>query len=225
MKKLTRILLPTILLAALAFFWWVMFGIVWPYTSGETDLDFLQSKQHIIHLRPYRWSFYLHIFSSLFVLAAGLTQFSGNILQKIPTLHRWVGKIYVAIVLFFSGPAALVMSWYANGGSVAKASFITLSILWWWCTWQGWQFIQNGNVQEHGRWMIRSYALTFSAITLRLMQFGLATFTEISPEMAYKFVAWPSWVLNLAVAEIILAATPWLAWVYGKNHKSYFLKK
>ena len=110
----------------LLLFSWLMFGIIFPYSSGRLDIDFLLTKQHIIHLLHYRWAFYLHIFSSLFVLLAGITQFSGYVLRQWPKLHRSIGKAYVFIILFISGPAAFVMSFYGNGGWLARTSFHTL---------------------------------------------------------------------------------------------------
>lgn len=215
-KTLPRTLLSAALLALLAFFVWVMFLIIWPYTSGRTDIDFLLSKQHIIQFLHYWSAFYLHIFPALLILAAGLTQFSGAILRRTPGLHRWVGRAYAWSILAVCGPAGMVMAWYANGGPVAKTSFVVLSGLWWWCTWVAWRAIRSGDIRRHGAWMVRSYALTLSAITLRLLQYGLTVHTDLDPEMAYRLVAWPSWVLNLAVAEILLRKTPWFAWVYGR---------
>ncbi len=198
-------------LAGVSFFTWVMLRIIWPYTSGRSDIDFLLSKQHIIHLLHYRAAFYLHIFPALLVLAAGLTQFSGSLLRRVPALHRWMGRMYAFSILLVCGPAGMVMAWYANGGPFAQASFLSLSILWWGSTWWAWRAIRAGNIRAHGAWMIRSYALTFSAITLRLMQYGLAMYADLDPETAYRLVAWPSWLLNLLVAEILLARTAWLA--------------
>jgi hypothetical protein len=188
---------------AVAFFSYLMARIVLPYTSGRLDIDFLLSKQHIIHLWHYRAAFYLHIFPALLVLAAGMTQFSSRILAKAPALHRWVGKVYVGSVLLVCGPAGFVMALYSNGGWVARSSFVTLSVLWWLCTWFAWRAIIRGSVSEHKTWMLRSYALTFSAITLRVMQFLLATRTGIDADLAYQVVAWPSWVLNLLALEVV----------------------
>ena len=207
----------TAALSALAFFTWVMASIVWPYTSGRLDIDFLLTKTHIIHLLRYRLAFYLHIFPALLVLAAGLTQFSGAILRRAPGLHRWVGRVYVYSVLGLCGPAGMVMAWYANGGPVAQASFLLLSGLWWWTTWVAYQAIRRGDIRAHGAWMIRSYALTLSAITLRLMQFTLAMYGTLDPETAYRLVAWPSWTLNLLLAEILLRTAPWFRWGYGRE--------
>jgi hypothetical protein len=189
----------------LAFFWYLMWVIVFPYASGRTDIDFLLSKQHVIHLSHYKWAFYLHIFSSLWVLASGLTQFSKTILKKAPAVHRWVGKIYVGIILLVSGPAALVMAIYANGGPMTKASFIMLSVAWWFCTLLGYRAIRARKINSHRAWMVRSYALTLSAITLRLMQYLIAVYSGINPEVSYELVAWPSWLLNWCLAECYLA--------------------
>lgn len=216
-KTLPRLALGALGLALLAFFTWVMFRIIWPYTSGRTDIDFLLTKQHIIHLPHYRGAFYLHIFPALLVLAAGLTQFSGKILQRLPVLHRWVGRVYAFSILLACGPAGMLMAWYANGGPWAQASFLVLSGLWWGCTWVAWRAIRAGDIRRHGAWMLRSYALTLSAITLRLMQFGLASYTDTDPEEAYRLVAWPSWVLNLVIAEVVIRRMGWFSWVYEKK--------
>ncbi len=188
----------------LLLFCWLMFQIIWPYTSGKTDIDFLLTKQHIVHLAHYRWAFYLHIFTSLFVLAAGLTQFSSIILRRRTALHRWVGKMYVFIILFISAPAAFVMSFYGNGGWVARSSFLILSVLWWWFTFRAYQTIRLGDVERHRHFMLRSYALTLSAITLRVLQFFIGKHTDMDPVDAYMFVAWASWVGNLVVAELMV---------------------
>jgi uncharacterized membrane protein len=187
-------------LVALTFFWFLMLRIVLPYSSGRTDIDFLLTKQPYLHLEHYMGAFYLHIFSSLWLLASGLTQFSANILKNKANLHRWVGRIYVVIILFISGPAAIVMSYYANGGPFSRLSFLTLSIFWWYATLRSYLAIRGGNIRAHGDWMIRSYALTLSAVTLRIMQFGF-TFTDIHPFVSYQIIAWPSWLLNWAIAE------------------------
>lgn len=216
-----RRLFPSILfLAGIAFFSWVMFSIIWPYRSGRTDIDFLLTKQHIIHLLHYRAAFYLHIFPALLTLVAGLTQFSGAILQRLPAWHRWVGRAYAFSILLVCGPAGMLMAWYANGGLVTQTSFLLLSGLWWWSTWMAWQAIRRKNIRQHGAWMLRSYALTLSAITLRLMQFGLAMYSDIDPESAYRLVAWPSWVLNLAVAELVIRRSDWFTWIYGKTNRA-----
>ncbi|GAB4493568.1 MAG: hypothetical protein OHK0019_17780 [Saprospiraceae bacterium] len=97
---------------------------------------------------------------------------------------------------------------------------MTLSLLWWGTTWLAYRAIRAGDVRRHGAWMIRSYALTLSAISLRVMQFGLASYSDISPEEAYELVAWPSWVLNFLLAELNFTPQRLVrARVYGRAEK------
>ena len=186
------------------FSFYLMLMIILPYSGGALDIDFLLTKQHIIHLGHYRWAFHLHIFTSLYVLIVGVVQFSAAFLRKWPRLHRFLGQGYVFIILFVSGPAALVMSCYSNGDWTARISFILLSMLWWWFTWQAYQTARHKQFGRHGAYMIRSYALTLSAISLRILQFGISNWWYLDPELQYTIVAWVRWVFNLAVAEILI---------------------
>lgn len=49
--------------------------------------------------------------------------------------------------------------------------------------------------------MIRSFALTLSAITLRCWKVFFANFTDIPPMDRYRLIAWLGWTLNLLIAE------------------------
>ena len=181
----------------------LMVMIVAPYLSWEWDVDFLQTKQHIIHLFHYRTAFYLHIFSSCFILFAGAFLFSKTIIKKYRNLHRWSGKIYVLLLLIISAPTGMIMAFYANGGWPAKISFLILCPLWWYCTYMGYRKIREKKIQEHEKWMIRSYALTLSAISLRFYQMILGN-AGWDPATQYIFVSWISWVGNLLMAELYI---------------------
>lgn len=197
------------------FFTYLMWEIIAPYTSGSLDIDFLLTKQRIIHLWHYRFAFYCHIFSSLVVLAAGITQFSRNFLINLPQIHRFIGKVYVLFILFIAAPSGFVMGFYGNGNDMTKLSFILLAVLWWFSTWKSYQLIRQKNIQAHGAWMMRSYALTLSAITLRMMQFFISQYNyDIAPEDIYNIIAYPSWMLNALIAELIIRKTNWFSMIY-----------
>ena len=192
--------------ALIAFFSFQMLMIVLPYTSWEWDVDFLITKQHVIHLDYYRVAFYSHIFSSVIVLLSGAFLFSDFVLKKMPKLHRVVGKTYVFLLLLISAPSGIVMAFYANGGWMAQLSFLILTPLWWWFTYQGYRTARQRKFKAHKKWMIRSYALTFSAITLRVAQMILGSFFYLDTEVQYILVSWGSWILNLMVVEL------WMYW-------------
>src|SRR3982751_188458 len=103
------------LLLALLFAFFLMLRLTLPYTAFRPGIDFLKTKVNIYYFAPWRWSFYTHVFTGLAALVAGFTQFSSYIMRRYKALHRTMGYIYVSDVLVVTGPAALVMSFYANG--------------------------------------------------------------------------------------------------------------
>jgi len=198
-------LIPTaIWMCSIFVFTALMINIVLPYLSWEWDVDFLQTKYHIVHLLHYRTSFYLHIFSSCIVLFVGAFLFSKSIIKNYSKLHRWAGKTYVLVLCLISAPSGMIMSFYANGGWMAKLSFLILCPVWWYCTYMGYKKIRIKKVREHEIWMIRSYALTLSAISLRFYQMLLSNHVFWDPDMQYIFVSWISWLGNLLIAELII---------------------
>ena len=186
------------------FFTAQMLLIVWPYTSGDLEIDFLLSKHSIIHKLHYQFAFYLHIFSSCIVLFCGAFLFSKSILKTRPTFHKYLGRIYAYLLLLIAAPSGLLMAFYANGGWSARISFILLSLIWWYTTYRGTKEAMAKNFKAHQKWMIRSYALTLSAVTLRIMQLSLGYFGNLDPILQYQIVSWLSWPFNLFVAEWII---------------------
>src|SRR5882724_2925884 len=180
---------------ALAFFTFLMIRLTLPYTAMRNGVSFLHSKQRVYHLGYWRISFYTHVFTSCLVLIAGFTQFNPWLLARRPGVHRFMGWIYLVIVTVVSGPAAFFMALYANGGWAARMSFTFLAVLWIGCTiYAGYAAVRR-RFFLHGAFMIRSYALTLSAITLRLYTYLLdLTTLNISPREIYILTAWLSWV-------------------------------
>ena len=96
------------------------------------------------------------------------------------------------------------MAIYANGGLPSKTDFIILDCLWFWFTLKAWLLIKEGKVAAHQNFMIRSFALTFSAITLRTWKGILTTVTDLDLGTLYMIDAWLGFVPNLFVAEWII---------------------
>ncbi|MGB1120659.1 MAG: DUF2306 domain-containing protein, partial [Saprospiraceae bacterium] len=94
---------------------------------------------------------------------------------------------------------------YANGGILGQIAFTTLSILWITFTYLAYHYIRKGNVFKHGKWMFRSFALSLSAVTLRLLMFliGILPF-YVDFEIVYVINGWLSWTLNLGITEILI---------------------
>lgn len=151
-------------------------------------------------------AFYIHISFGAFAMLTGWPQFVEKWRQQKMNLHRTLGKIYLISVLI-SGITGFYIALYATGGIIASLGFIGMSLVWLLTSTQAYRKIINLNINSHRKWMIRSYAITFSAVSLRLwlpaLQFGIG----LDFMTSYKIVAWISWVLNLFIAEWIINRT------------------
>lgn len=193
-------------------------SIVYLLPPFPTNIDFLMYKQAEIVLAHWNISFYIHISVSVLALATGLTQFSRTILHQQPKIHRWAGYIYVFGVLFLAAPTGLIMGFYGEGGLIAQIGFVFQALAWWWLTYRGFITIKNGQTRLHFAFILRSYAVAMSAITLRLMTYGAVWLRDaqgwdcaqgIGPSFFchpnfYIFSAWFSWIFNWILAEILL---------------------
>ena len=143
-----------------------------------------------------------HAGGGIVALSLGPWGFWGLFRNKYLHLHRWMGRIYLLAVLVGS-IAGLYLAATAFGGLPTRIGFGMLGALWLTTGALAYLQIRQGKVQVHREWMIRNYALTFSAVMLRIW---LPLFFALGYEFpeAYTTVAWLCWVPNLLVAEIII---------------------
>ena len=73
-------------------------------------------------------------------------------------------------------------------------------LLWLGTTGYGIQLARMGNIAAHREWMIRSFALTAAALTLRLLLGGFMALGYDYHEVSH-ILAWACWVPNLLIAE------------------------
>lgn len=191
---------------------WILFGFfavligLYPlaYLFFDMRQGFLASKSaELLQNTVWQWAFYQHILFGAIALLTGWSQFSKRFRKKYLSGHRTLGKIYLISVLI-SGTAGLFIAFYATGGIIAAAGFSGLAIGWIFTSLQAYTAVRRMEINDHQYWMIRSYALCFAAVTLRiwlpLFQFGLG----LEFITAYRIIAWFCWVPNLVIAEMIV---------------------
>lgn len=181
-----------------------MLRLILGYTSFEPDVQFLQFKQAYIHDRYWMAAFYIHVFTAIVALAAGFSQFSADFLKEHRALHRRIGKFYVFSILCINAPVGLILAIDANGGLWGKTAFVLLDCLWFYFTCAAFIFARRRDIASHKRFMIRSYALTCTALTLRSWKLILSNSFQIDPQTLYVLDAWLGFVPNLIVAEWII---------------------
>lgn len=197
-------LFPLIIVAVLYVLCLSMAFTVSQYLSFESNTGFLNYKQQLIDNKFWLTTFYTHVFTCIVCLFAGLTQFSGTILRNHQKLHRLFGRIYFYNILLINFPAGVILAIYANGHFPGKLAFLILAILWFYFTIAAVIFIRSGNIQKHKELMIRSYSMTLTAITLRIVKAVMSNYSDWTYDQIYVFDAWTALFINLIAAEIII---------------------
>ncbi len=140
-------------------------------------------------------------------IALLISPFQFMIYRKNRTLHRYLGRVYF-LVIMLANIGGYYMAWHAFGGIISVLGLGLLSTLWWSFTLVAVIHARNGNIPAHRRWMIRSFALTYAAVTLRLMNPALSlVFDDVTQ---FRIVYWLSWSTNLALAQC------WIIWREGR---------
>jgi uncharacterized membrane protein len=144
----------------------------------------------------------LHAGFASTALLVGWVQFGAILRQRRPKIHRLIGRIYIVSCLV-GAMSGLVLAIGTSAGRIAGVGFGSLAVLWIATNLLGLQRALAGRFVSHRRWMIRSWALTLAAVTLRIY---IPLFDIVGlPQMpSYRAISFLCWVPNLLAAEIIL---------------------
>lgn len=148
-------------------------------------------------------AFHGHIAAGVLALILGPWQFIPAWRQRYNRAHRVLGAVYVCAV-GVSAVTAFAVAVEAFGGWPSALGFSLMAALWLLTTGIAVRAILKGNFRSHGRWMLRSMAITFGAVTLRIELGILAGWAQLPIEVAYPIVAWTCWVGNLIALELWL---------------------
>jgi len=105
-----------------------------------------------------------HTLAGIFALVIGPINFSSRIRQRHLQLHRVLGRIYVLSVFIgaFTGIALAAGRPGLPGTSMQAAAWIV-------CTTAAFITARNRQIVQHRQWMARSYAVTFTFVSSRVL--------------------------------------------------------
>jgi hypothetical protein len=155
------------------------------------------------------WGLRTHITASGVAMILGALQFSKTLRGKAPSLHRWTVRAYV-LACVIGALTGGVIALSSTAGLIAGAGSFMLAVLWAPFTLLALVSVMRRNFVAHERWMIRSFGLTFAAVTLRIQipiagPLGEAGVIPTDFDWSYQYIAWLAWVPNLIVAELFIA--------------------
>ena len=105
-----------------------------------------------------------HTLAGIFALLIGPINFSSRIRQRHLQLHRVLGRVYVISVFVgaFTGIALAAGRPGLPGTSMQAAAWII-------CTTAAFITARNRQITQHRQWMARSYAVTFTFVSSRVL--------------------------------------------------------
>jgi len=145
----------------------------------------------------------IHAALGAVALVLGFTQFVPALRRRAPKVHRWAGRIYLTACIV-SGTAGLLLALKPAAGPIAAVGFGLAAVVSLVSAVQAWRYAVARRFDEHRRWVFRSYAVIFAAVTLRIW-IPLSNLTELDFMESYRLIAYLAWMPNLIAVEIYLA--------------------
>ena len=159
-----------------------------------------QVAAYLAHVGP----LLLHVGGGVTALAVGPWQFWSSLRTRHPAVHRAMGRVYLVAVAA-AAAGGLLLAPLSLGGPLAHLGFGVLAVLLLLTSGAALVSILRRRIEAHRAWMFRSFALIFAAVTFRAW-LGLAA-TGLPFDQVYAVGAWTSWLIDLLVAQLLLAAT------------------
>lgn len=154
-----------------------------------------------------------HIFTATVALVLGPVQFMPKVRAR-QRIHRTLGRIYLLGGVLPSAIAAIpVAAW--SGQLLTQLSLTTAAVLWLLTGFLAYRAARRRDFVHHRAWMLRNYALTFLAVTARLLTpllllaqipFGGADTGAIGTRVSAMIPVGQTlgWTLNLIVVEVLI---------------------
>jgi uncharacterized membrane protein len=147
---------------------WIFLGLtaLFVFVTSEVLLitDYSMYHAYRLHVIADRHLLIPHTLCGLIALLAGPVQFSSRFRQRYLKFHRVLGRIYVISVFIgaLTGIALAAGRPGLPGTSMQGAAWIV-------CTTAAFITARNRQIVQHRQWMARSYAVTFTFVSSRVL--------------------------------------------------------
>jgi uncharacterized membrane protein YozB (DUF420 family) len=156
-----------------------------------------------------------HVLTAATALSLGVLQLVPRIRAR-RTVHRRLGRVFLVVGVVAFGLTGVPLALTTPNGDVTRYGILVPAVGWLVCAALGWAVIRQHRVADHRAWMIRTYALTFFAMTARMVVPLLivvqmpfqddrsAAAVRSLVDRTIPYGQWLGWVLDLAVAEYVV---------------------
>jgi len=162
---------------------WISLGFValFVFVTSEVLLvtDYPMYHKYRLQVIADRHLLIPHTISGTFALLAGPLQFSTRFRQRHLQWHRVIGRLYAVAVFVgsFTGIALAAGRPGLPGTSMQAAAWMV-------CTAVAVIAARNGQIAVHRQWMARSYAVTFTFVSSRVLNLVPAYWSHLGDVLA-----------------------------------------
>lgn len=155
------------------------------------------------------------------VLTASTAMILGA-LQLVPRIranrrrHRIIGRAFLGLGTVAFALTAIPLALTTPDGNVTRFGVLVPALLWPVLAVLGWRAIRRGDVVRHREWMVRLYAVTFFALTTRLlvpllllvqlpvMQSRYDGDPQAAVSATIPYGQWLGWIIDLLIAQWVI---------------------
>jgi uncharacterized membrane protein len=164
------------------------------------------------------WALVVHVPSAATAMILGALQFVPRIRARRP-VHRAIGRIFLGLGTLAFVMTGIPLALTTPDGNITRFGVLIPALAWPVVAVVAWRAIRARDVARHREWMIRLYAITFFAITARmvtplllLVQVPVMSSwydgdVQAAVSASIPYGQWLGWIINLAIAELIIRRT------------------
>jgi uncharacterized membrane protein len=167
---------------------WLILGLAALSTIPFTEFPILRDKagSNVVYraqLYHDRFLLFPHALCGTLALLSGPLQFSSRLRRKHLQFHRILGRVYVFSVLI-AATLALILT---QGSGLEQGTYVQAGA-WIICTLAALLTARNRQIAQHRQWMIRSYAVTFTFVSLRVLNVWPSYLQMTTPQLTYTII-------------------------------------
>ena len=180
----------------------VLIGLMYAYVLW-TNESFLFNKAdpEWAHIEPFKMFLLPHGLAAAFALFLGPFQFSERLRRKYITVHKTMGYLYIT-GCYLGAPLGIYIQWFeerlGDTRSFTMAAAADAAI-WIFATTMALIFIRQRKIQQHRKWMIRSFACAIIFLEVR----AIFTLFQIPPPYI-EIVVWCCVAAAFPLADLVL---------------------
>jgi hypothetical protein len=181
----------------------VLIGLMYAYVLVTTEsFLFDKSSPEWAHIAPFQMWLLPHGLAAACALFLGPLQFSERLRRKYLGLHKTFGYLYIA-GCYIGAPLGIYIQRFEEKLGTYSHSFTIATILdaaiWMFATTMALIMIRTKRMQQHRRWMIRSFACALIFLEVR----AIMVFFQL-PETAVEAVVWGCVAAAFPIADLVL---------------------